>query len=926
MVAGTAAALGAGVVPWALAVLLLLALAWVAWRLNVSRRRERWYREAFAANPDGILLCRADGQIVSANVRAAELFGRSAEAFSGERLADLLADTEAEPAADPGALLTRALAGEMQCLSWRRKPVAGDVSWLGVVVRGARVGGEAVAMVSLRDVTAQRVSAEVSRHREMLARGALEAVHDGVLVAEAETQRFVRCNPAICRMLGYREDELLRLSVRDIHPADALAEVEDSFDRQLRGELVLAAELPVKHKDGSVFFADITAAGLEIDGRHHAVGVFRDVTERLRASRAQRLSEARFRAIVDRSPMGVYLYQLEEDGRLVLADANPAADRIVGADNRQRIGKTIEDAFPALAETDIPERYRRAARDGIPMYRQDLEYRDGAIDGVYDVHAFQTSPGMVAVMFLDVTERKRSEEAVREAARFARATLDALPYEIAIVSESGKIQAVNRAWREFAAANADDPAAVCEGADYMAACRAATGGDNGGGEFGQAVMDVLAGGRDSFSLQYQCQGPDQERWFLGRVSRFSNEGPPRAVVAHVDISERVRLESRLRQATKMEAVGQLAGGVAHDFNNLLQAIQGYLELSLLDVADVSSVKHHVIEAQKALELAATLTRQLLTFSRREAIEVQLVDLNQTVLTLTKMLRRLLGEQIELVVDAYPGTATVEADPGQLEQVIMNLCINARDAMPDGGRLVIGTSRVTVEERTVRGRNVDPGQFVCLTVSDSGQGMTPEVMDRVFEPFFTTKEPGRGTGLGLATVYAIVEQCGGFIELESGVGEGTVFRVFLPARVAAEGDEKAGDRSEAAPGGGCETILLAEDDATVRGMVERVLRRAGYRLLVAEDGEEAVALFEEHRDQVDLAVLDVVMPRRSGTAVAAHIRERRPELPVLMSSGYSAEALPDLDAADQSFRLLRKPYRTRVLLRVMREMLDAFREA
>jgi PAS domain S-box-containing protein len=393
--------------------------------------------------------------------------------------------------------------------------------------------------------------------------------------------------------------------------------------------------------------------------------------------------------------------------------------------------------------------------------------------------------------------------------------------------------------------------------------------------------------------------------------------------AGVDVTEKTTLESQLRQAQKMEAVGQLAGGVAHDFNNLLQGIQGYIYLAMEDLTLRPQTRDHLQEVTIAADRAATLVRQLLTFSRRDALRSMPLDLNDTIVGLLKMIRRVIGEHIELNVVSGPRLRKVQADPGQIEQVLMNLCVNARDAMPQGGTISIETENVSLDfafcEQNAWAR---PGDYVQLSVTDTGLGMSPEIKDRIFEPFFTTKEIGQGTGLGLATVYGIVHGHDGLISVSSEAGQGSSFRIYLPILPLSEDETAAVHlKTLTPPAGGTETLLLAEDEEHVRGVAVRILERAGYHLLVACDGQEAVELFHQNADRVNLALLDVVMPRLNGPATCDAIRALRPELPVIFLTGYSRQYLGEDFSPTNKTGLLQKPYGPRDMLRAIRQMLD-----
>jgi signal transduction histidine kinase/CheY-like chemotaxis protein len=374
------------------------------------------------------------------------------------------------------------------------------------------------------------------------------------------------------------------------------------------------------------------------------------------------------------------------------------------------------------------------------------------------------------------------------------------------------------------------------------------------------------------------------------------------------MSERAKAEERLRQAQKMEAVGRLAGGVAHDFNNLLSVITGYSELLLLRFDGRTPGCREIEEIHKAGVRAASLTHQLLAFSRRQVLKPRLLQLNEVVSNLGRMLARLIGEQIEIATVLRPDLWTVEADPNQIEQILMNFAVNARDAMPGGGILSISTDNAALEAPFVEGNlHIPAGSYVTLKVSDTGCGMDAETVSRIFEPFFTTKEQGKGTGLGLATVYGIVKQSGGFIHVRSDPGSGTAFKVFLPRaeREAPGTDEEPPDRGERRPSGNG-TVLVVEDDDMVRKLVCEAIRGFGYTVLEARHGEEALSIVDCHEGTIHLLITDVVMPGMNGLELARRLKSSRPDLPVLFMSGYAEEAVRHLGAADPGKAFLQKP--------------------
>ncbi len=385
--------------------------------------------------------------------------------------------------------------------------------------------------------------------------------------------------------------------------------------------------------------------------------------------------------------------------------------------------------------------------------------------------------------------------------------------------------------------------------------------------------------------------------------------------------EHERLETQLRQAQKMEAVGQLAGGVAHDFNNILQAVVGYGELALLQVESNEQLRAHLKEVLSAAERGRTLVRQLLAFSRRETLQPRLIHLNDLISGIMKMLRPLIGEHVELKIVPGNGLKTIYADPGQIEQILINLCVNSRDAMPEGGMLTVGTEHACLDSEYCKlhpeARERD---YVVLFVSDTGIGMTPEVQEHIFEPFFTTKGVGKGTGLGLATVYGIVKQHDGFITVDGHPERGTTFRIYIPMALTPPKEaETAG--IPIIVHGGSETILLAEDEQAVRTLIVKLLENAGYRVIVASDGEEAIRAFSEDPSKFDMALLDIVMPKKGGRSVRDFIRKVRPRFPIIFFSGYSHSYLGSDFQPDDITHLALKPLSPKELLLAIRKLLE-----
>jgi len=513
---------------------------------------------------------------------------------------------------------------------------------------------------------------------------------------------------------------------------------------------------------------------------------------------------------------------------------------------------------------------------------------------------------------LDITERKRAEERI---CRLAQAVENSAEL-IAIADPDGRILFANQA--------------LLQATGYL-------GGEIIGELFGKTLisrnnppaLDEEIRVRTIFSGGWrgECLGrrKDDSEFpvFLSTGQIKDSQGLVIGICGIAqDITDRKRLEEQLFVSQKMEAVGLLAGGVAHDFNNLLGVIMGYSDLVLDGFPSDDPRCHQLQQIKKAGLRATSLTRQLLAFSRKQIFQPRVLDINALVTDFNKMLRRMVSEDIELVNILKPGLGQIKADPGQIEQVIMNLVVNARDAMPTGGKLIIETANADLDETYCRAHPaVQPGRYVMVAVSDTGVGMDAKTQARIFEPFFTTKEQGKGTGLGLATVYGVVKQSGGYIWVYSEVGKGTTFKIYLPRVDEPVQPVVAMDRGKPELLRGSETILLVEDAESLRELTRMLLENNGFKVLVAENGTEAIELAEHKRQPIHLLLTDVVMPGMSGRELANYLTAKRPDMSVIYMSGYTNDAIAHHGVLDSGVFLIEKPFSQETLIRKLREVLD-----
>ena len=636
--------------------------------------------------------------------------------------------------------------------------------------------------------------------------------------------------------------------------------------------------------------------------------------ERGRAMEALRANQERLRLLLDSTAEGIYGIDLEGNCTF----CNPAAARMLGYPGPEALlGKNVHalvhhtrrdgTAYPNH-ECPIYDAFRTGEEVRVEVelfWRHDIS----SFDCDYFAHPIRKDGEIVGavVTFLDITERLRTQETLRQKeARFRE--LAEASFEGVSIAEGGIILEANRGFAEIFGYTLEEVIGRST-IDFVAP---------------ESVDVVRHRVSENIEGRYEMIGTrkDGRKLILEVAGRTVQVGGRTERISAIrDLTEKRHLEAQFRQAQKMEAVGRLAGGVAHDFNNLLTVILSYTGMLMDGVSPQDPRADDLEQIRKAALAAASLTRQLLAFSRQQVIEPRLINLNDIVSSSEKMLGRLIGEDVALKTIYSTGPLTVRIDPGQVEQVIMNLVVNARDSMPVGGKLTIETANVILDaEYALDHCPSIPGRYAMLAVSDSGCGMDEETRAKIFEPFFTTKEMGRGTGLGLATVYGIVKQSDGFIWVYSEVGQGTTFKIYLPLLDKPPGDAGVEHESEVAATG-TETILLAEDAAAVRLAAREILERFGYTVLEAPNG--AVALHTaKHEGQIDLLLTDVVMPEMSGRELADRFTGLRPETKVLFMSGYTDDAIVRHGLLRANIAYLQKPFSPDALARKVREVLDS----
>jgi PAS domain S-box-containing protein len=627
-------------------------------------------------------------------------------------------------------------------------------------------------------------------------------------------------------------------------------------------------------------------------------------------------SESYYGALVENSADAMAL--LDGDGTVRFVTG--AIERISGFAAAELMGTNLADRVHPDDVTMVAEALEDCARE--PGNRIAIEYRAFHRDGAWQRQELigvnrldDPAVRAIVVNYRDITERKRTASALEQSDAFAR-TFDEAPIGIAHTSLEGRWLRVNRRLCEYLGYTLAELMAT----SFMAITHA-----DDVEQDTLALKRLIAGEVTKYEREkrYRHKNGHFVSAKLTAVLHRDADGLPGYVIAIVeDITDRVRLEGQLRQALKIEAVGRLAGGIAHDFNNLLTVIIGYSELILQELEPGAPLRSDVEEIRHAGKSAAGLTQQLLAFSRKQILQDQIVDLNTIVTSMGALLQRLIGEDIELRTRLPAPLDRVCADAGQVEQIIMNLVLNARDAMPRGGSVTIETANAELDARWVALHpGASAGRHVMLAISDTGIGMDQDVQAHLFEPFFTTKERGKGTGLGLATVYGIVKQSGGSIFVYSEPDHGTTFKIFLPHTERAA-DLTSVPRSAPAARSGNETILLVEDQAEVRLVTRSTLTRHGYTVLEAADGAEALSVLDHHDGHVHLLLTDVIMPGMSGRDLAERLAAARPDLRVLYTSGYTDDTIVRRGILNDGMAFLQKPYTPDVLLQRVRDLLDS----
>ncbi|MFZ0959706.1 MAG: PAS domain S-box protein [Terriglobia bacterium] len=755
-----------------------------------------------------------------------------------------------------------------------------------------------------RDITERKLAEAALLESEERFRSLIENATVGIYRTTPQG-RILMANPALVKMLGFKDFEALatRNLEEEGFESDYLRRI--FLERINRNREVRGLEEEWTRQDGSVIF--IRESVRAIRGKDGTVlyydGIVEDITERKQAEETLRLTQFSMENASDA------IFWLDSQGHIVYV--NDAATRSLERSRDELLSLSMPDIDPLVTKEAGKAFWEKIKTRGSITFETRYQTKQGSAFPV-EVNAnyleFQGKEYCFAFA-RDITERKRADA---EHVRLVTA-IEQSAEAVMITNTTGEIEYVNPAFTRITGYGREEvlgqnPRFLKSGkhdAEFYQQLWAAI-------RQGNTWQGELTNRRKDGSLYTEQMIISAMRGERGEVTQF--------IATKQDVTARKQLEQQFAQAQKMEAVGRLAGGVAHDFNNLLTIINGYAQLLLERTSPEDPHRGLFEEIQMAGDRAASLTRQLLAFSRRQVMEPRVLDLNSVLANTEKMLRRLIGEDVELVSTLQPDLGLVKVDPGQIEQVIMNLAVNARDAMPEGGKFLVETSNVEVDEEYARSHsNLNPGKYVMVAVSDTGCGMDLETQAHVFEPFFTTKEKGRGTGLGLATVYGIVQQSGGYIWVYSEPGRGSTFKIYLP-RI--EGDMSTPEPAEAPlkPAKGKGTILVVEDEKGVRSMICETLKSRAYKVLEADGAAQALEIAEAHTKPIHLLLTDVVMPHTGGKELAKHLSTLHPETKVLYMSGYTDDAIVRHGIMQGDTPFLQKPFSPEALARKVREML------
>ena len=787
--------------------------------------------------------------------------------------------------------------------SGREFPV--EVS-LGEHVRGKR----RIFTGIVRDISEREQSESLLRQSQEKYASMVHSSPDAITLRSLPDRRYLEVNEGFTRLTGYSAEEVMGKTPAELdlwveqRPHQTTLQMVET-EGQVQGE-----EFRFRTKTGEIRYGRLSAVRVVINGKPCMLSVTHDITDRKRAE----AEASQLALIVESSEDAIVGKSL--DGKI--RSWNAGAERLYGYSASEVLGQPVRILIPPEQHDELPEILEKLKRDERVQHYETIRVRkDGRrINVSISISPVKDSEGKIvgaSAIARDVTQRKSVEAQLQKSEAQFRSLVHDAPYGIYRVTMDGRLLHVNPAFTAMLGYDSQEELMRLnmEKDVYRDP------------QSRRRFLKEYGHGQDFRGVEAEWRKKDG-KFITVRVTGHPILEKDNSIayfeIFAEDITEHRSLERQLLQAQKMEAIGRLAGGIAHDFNNLLSVILGHSDILEQQVATNGAMRKSVEATRNAAERAAALTLQLLAFSRKQVIEPAVVDLNTSVTEIQKMLHRVIGEDVELAIRLQPDLGYIKADPGQLGQVLMNLAVNSRDAMPSGGTLAIETANVELDETYVRQHlGARPGQFVMLAVSDTGIGMDSDTLSHIFEPFFTTKDPGKGTGLGLSMVYGIIKQNNGYIMAYSEPGRGTTFKIYFPR---SEETLPASLTARKAIQGGTETILLVEDEVALRELTRLLLEDAGYTVLESPGVEEAIATAKDLHLKIDLLLTDVVMPRIDGRELASQLVALRPNLKILYMSGYTDDVLVNRGSLTQAAILVQKPFTKNTLLQKVRETLDA----
>ncbi len=797
-------------------------------------------------------------------------------------------------------------------IEWRRKDGSQAAAEIHVTPIETETGETAFHVIA-RDITERRKWERKISQNEATLRSILKAAPIGIGMVSERIISWVNDN--LCRMTGFGRQELLGKNARILYPSDdEYRKVGDEKYSQISKTGIGTMETQLARKDGKII--DVLLSSVPRDPAtsttRNVIFTVLDVTDRKEKDRALQESEQKYRNIIESMPLGMHMYQLNDDGKLVFIGNNHAADQILGLDNSQFIGKTIEEAFPPSAEDGLSDIYRRVAQTGTPYNINEVDYQGDEIKGAFEVHAFQTSPNQMVAAFLDITQKMREEQERKLLALAVEQTDEC----IIITDRRANIQYVNPAFERITGFSPKE----IQGRHMNA-----LSSDFHDEDFYRRIMNILKGGE--VWSGYLMNRKKDETPYKAKLT-ISPIKDKKAKITHFvtllrDITIEQKIEAQMRQSQKLEAIATLAAGVAHEFNNILSSIIGYTELSELSLDQPEKLQNNFNKILNAGERARKLVQQILWFSRKTEFQPRPVKLENLVTEISKFMKASLPGSIEFHYHFDTSDSMVFADPNQIHHVLMNICTNAAQAMKSqGGSLDIQIHNIEPPAKETSGYpGILPGPMVKLSIIDTGPGIDRETIKRIFEPFFSTKEDSGYSGLGLSVAHGIVKNHGGEITVESEPGQGTAFHIFLPK--IENNDGIAMQKLETLPRG-AETILCIDSQEEVKGVMKNILENLGYRVITASSSKEAMQLIQEPPHPIDLMITGQIIPQTSGTQLAAQIKAIKPTLPVILCTGYNKiELNEELQGAGINY-LLAKPTTFSKIAYAVRKVLDEAR--